>query len=50
MCWVDNTAERFAIDLTQITDNITFTTQGKSFVTTAGNSLSNRLAWMLKRA
>jgi hypothetical protein len=44
MCWVDNAAEHFAIDLMQITDDVTFTTQGKSFVTTAGNSLSDRLA------
>jgi hypothetical protein len=44
MCWVDNAAKRFAIDLTQITDDVTFTTRGKSFVTTASNSLSNRLA------
>jgi hypothetical protein len=50
MCWVDNAAKRFAINLMQITDDVTFTTRGKSFVTTAGNSLSDGLAWMLKRA
>jgi superfamily II DNA helicase RecQ len=50
LCWVDNVADRFAIDLEQITDDVTFTTRGKSFVTTAGNGLSEGLAWMLKQA
>ena len=50
MCWVDNTADRFSIDLAQIQDHITFTTRGKSFVTAAGNNLSDGLAWMLRRA
>ncbi|KAL6164428.1 hypothetical protein ACJQWK_09163 [Exserohilum turcicum] len=50
LCWVDNTAERFSIDLTKIQDDITFTTQGKSFVTTAGNNLLDGLEWLLTRA
>jgi hypothetical protein len=48
MCWVDNVAERFAIDLTQIINDVTFTKRGKSFVMTADNGLSDGLAWMLK--
>jgi hypothetical protein len=50
LCWVDDVAERFSIDLSRIEDYITFTTRGKSFVTTPGNHLSDRLAWMLRRA
>jgi hypothetical protein len=50
LCWVDDVAERFIIDLAQVTDDVTFTTRGKSFVTTAGNGLSEGLAWMLNRA
>jgi hypothetical protein len=50
LCWADNVADRFAIDLEQVTDDVTFTTRGKSFVTTAGNGLSGGLAWMLKQA
>ncbi|KAL6169706.1 hypothetical protein ACJQWK_04709 [Exserohilum turcicum] len=50
LCWVDNTAERFSIDLTKIQDDITFTTWGKSFVTTAGNNLLDGLEWLLTRA
>ncbi|KAL6161913.1 hypothetical protein ACJQWK_11994 [Exserohilum turcicum] len=50
LCWVDNTAERFSIDLTKIQDDITFTTWGKSFVTTAGNNLLDSLEWLLTRA
>jgi superfamily II DNA helicase RecQ len=50
LCWVDNTAERFFIDLAKIQDDITFTTRGKSFVTTPGNRLLDGLAWMLTRA
>jgi hypothetical protein len=33
-----------------VVDDVTFTTRGKSFVTTAGNSLSGGLAWILKQA
>jgi hypothetical protein len=47
---VDDVADCFAIDLAQITDDVTFTTRGKSFVTTASNELSRGLAWMLKQA
>jgi hypothetical protein len=50
LCWVDDVAERFTIDLAQVTDNVIFTTRGKSFVTTAGNRLLEGLAWMLNRA
>jgi hypothetical protein len=44
LCWVDDVAERFTIDLAQVTDDVTFTTRGKSFVITAGNGLSEGLA------
>jgi hypothetical protein len=47
LCWVDAAANCFAIDLAQISDDITFTTQGGSFVNTLANCLSGRLAWML---
>jgi hypothetical protein len=50
LCWVDDVAERFIIDLAQVTDDVTFTTRGKSFVITAGNGLSEGLAWILNRA
>lgn len=50
LCWVDDVANCFAINLAQITDDVTFTTRGKSFVTTASNELSRGLAWMLKQA
>jgi hypothetical protein len=50
MCWVDCVADRFTVDLAQIQDDVTFTTRGRSFVTTPGNRLSDGLAWMLKRA
>ncbi|KAL6162866.1 hypothetical protein ACJQWK_10470 [Exserohilum turcicum] len=36
LCWVDDAAERFLINLATIQDDITFTTRGKSFVTTHG--------------
>ena len=44
LCWVDDVADFFAINLAQITDDVTFTTQGKSFVTTASNGLSGGLS------
>ena len=50
LCWVDNVGDRFTIRLEQVTDDVTFTTRGKSFVTTASNDLSQGLAWMLGRA
>jgi len=50
MCWVDCRADRFTVDLAQIQDDVTFTTRGRSFVTTPGNRLSGGLAWMLTRA
>ena len=40
LCWVDNVGDRFTIRLEQVTDDVTFTTRGKSFVTTASNNLS----------
>lgn len=48
LLWVDDVADRFAIDLTQIVDDVTFTTRGGSFVTTPANRLSDGLAWMLR--
>ena len=50
LCWVDTVADRFTIDLAQISDDVTFTTQGKSFVNNSANRLSGGLAWMLTRA
>jgi hypothetical protein len=50
LCWVDDVAERFTIDLAQVTDDVIFITRGKSFVITAGNGLLEGLAWMLNRA
>lgn len=44
LCWVDDTAERFAINLAHVTDDVIFTIKGKSFVTTARNNLSGGLA------
>jgi hypothetical protein len=50
LCWVDMVADRFTIDLAQISDDVTFTTRGESFVTNPANRLSNGLAWMLRQA
>jgi hypothetical protein len=50
LCWVNAAANRFVIDLAQISDNVTFTTQGGSFVNTPANRLSSGLAWMLTQA
>jgi hypothetical protein len=33
LCWVDMVADRFTIDLAQISDDVMFTTRGESFVT-----------------
>ena len=44
LCWVDTVADRFTIDLAQISDDVTFTTQGKSFVNNSANRLSGGLA------
>jgi hypothetical protein len=50
LCWVDIVADRFTIDLAQISDDVTFTTRGESFVTNPANRPSNGLAWMLRQA
>jgi superfamily II DNA helicase RecQ len=50
LLWVDVVADRFAIDLAQIVDDVTFTTRGESFVTNPANRLSDGLAWMLRQA
>ncbi len=50
MCQVNYIANRFTVDLAQIQDNVTFTTQSRSFITTLGNRLLGRLAQMLLRA
>ncbi|KAF1359100.1 hypothetical protein EJ07DRAFT_122194, partial [Lizonia empirigonia] len=50
LCWVDNEEERFAIDLKQIVDDVTFTKRDTSFVDVPSNKLENGLAWMLTRA
>ncbi|KAH6643244.1 hypothetical protein C7974DRAFT_431476 [Boeremia exigua] len=39
LCWVNTAADRFSIDLAQISDDVTFTTQGMSFVSNLANSL-----------
>ena len=44
LCWVDTVADRFAIDLARISDDVTFTTRGKSFVNNPANCLSGGLA------
>jgi hypothetical protein len=43
MCWVDNVADRFAIDLAQA-NGVMFTTLGMSLVTITTNRLSDRPA------
>jgi hypothetical protein len=43
MCWVDNVADCFAIDLAQA-NGVMFTTLGMSLVTITTNCLSDRLA------
>jgi hypothetical protein len=45
LLWVDSIADRFAIDLAQTIDDVTFTTRGESFVTHPANRLSGGLAW-----
>lgn len=50
LLWVDVVADRFAINLAQIVDDVTFTTRGESFVTNPANRLSDGLAWMLRQA
>ncbi len=50
MCQVNYIANRFTVDLAQIQDNVIFTTQSRSFITTLGNYLLGRLAQILLRA
>jgi hypothetical protein len=50
LCWVDQTANRFIVDLTQVVDDLTFTTRGISFINHPANRLSDGLAWMLSQA
>jgi superfamily II DNA helicase RecQ len=50
LCWVDQAADRFTIDLTQVVDDLTFTTRGMSFINHPANRLADGLAWMLSQA
>jgi superfamily II DNA helicase RecQ len=47
LLWVAQGSERFAISLDQVTDDVTFTRRGESFITRRDNGLNNGLEWML---
>jgi hypothetical protein len=47
LLWVAQPSERFEISLDQITDDVTFTRRGESFITRRDNRLHDGLKWML---
>ena len=50
LLWTAKAADRFAIRLEGLVDDMTFTRRGVSFVCQRDNSLTGGLPWMLTRA
>jgi superfamily II DNA helicase RecQ len=48
--WIDRVADRFAVPLKRLVDDVTFTRRGESFVHQSSNGLEGGLEWMLTQA